>query len=77
MHFVLEPFYKLVGHTIASEKKELIILTKKLGIYLKKKDFNMDAKPLLKLVLSRMFGDVSCIVDSMVENFQTQGPPQW
>ena len=43
---------------------------KKLGIFLKKKDYMLDIKPLLKLVLSSYFGDLSCIVDSMVSIFK-------
>jgi hypothetical protein len=38
---------------------------KKLNIFLNKKDFLLDIKPLLKLVLSRFFGDISCLVDAM------------
>lgn len=41
---------------------------KKLGIKHDKKDFNLDIKPLLRLVLTRFFGDTSCIVDSLVAN---------
>ncbi len=67
-HFILEPFYKLVGSTLSLEKKELIVLTKKLQIYLNKKDYSMDIKPLLKLILGKKLGDISCIVDAMVSN---------
>lgn len=41
---------------------------KKLGIQHHKKDFNLDIKPLLRLVLTRFFGDTSCIVDQLVRN---------
>ena len=70
VHFILEPFYKIVSSAISNEKAELLPVTKKLGIFLHKKDFNLDIKPLLKLVLTRFFGSVSCIVDSMVQNFK-------
>jgi U5 small nuclear ribonucleoprotein component len=66
VYFILEPFYKIVSTTISNEKNELLPVLKKLGIFLNKKDFNLDIKPLLKLVLLRSFGDISCIVDSMV-----------
>ena len=69
MHFILEPFYKIVSSTISNEKAELLPIIKKLGIYLHKKDFSLDIKPLLKLVLVKTFGSVSCLVDSMVEHF--------
>lgn len=69
MHFILEPFYKIVSSTISNEKAELLPIIKKLGIYLHKKDFSLDIKPLLKLVLVKTFGSVSCLVDSMVDHF--------
>ena len=70
VYFILEPFYKIVSNTISNEKNELMPILKKLGIYLNKKDYNLDIKPLLKLVLTRFFGSVSCLVDSMVEHFK-------
>lgn len=69
-HFILEPFYKIVSNTISNEKAELQPILKKLGLFLHKKDFNLDIKPLLKLVLTRFFGDVSCLVDCMVASFR-------
>lgn len=65
MHFVLEPFYKVVALTLSNEKSELLPILKKLGVFLNKKDFALDIKPLLRLVLSRYFGDVSCLVDAI------------
>lgn len=41
-------------------------ILKKLGLYLNKKDYQLDIKPLLKLVMSKVFGDVSCLVDAIV-----------
>ncbi len=71
MHFILEPFYKLVSTTISNEKQELMPVIKKLGILLHKKDYNLDIKPLLKLVLSKFFGDTSSIVDAMAHNIKS------
>jgi 116 kDa U5 small nuclear ribonucleoprotein component len=68
VHFILEPFYKIVSTTISNEKAELLPIIKKLGIYLHKKDYNLDIKPLLKLVLSKFFGDTSAIVESLVSS---------
>lgn len=56
VHFILEPFYKLVGYTVAEEKDKLQSLLSKMQIYLAKKEYNMDVKPLLKTVLSKRFG---------------------
>ena len=70
VYFILEPFYKIVSATISNEKSELVPIVKKLGLFLQKKDYNLDIKPLLKLVLSKFFGSVSCLVDAMVDNFR-------
>ncbi len=71
VHFILEPFYKIVSSTISNEKTELLPIIKKLGLLLHKKDYGLDIKPLLKLVLSKFFGNVSCLVDSMAQNFRS------
>lgn len=67
VHFILEPFYKLVGYTISEEKERLQQLLSKMKIYLKKKEFNLDVKPLLKTVLSRRFGRLDCLMDAIVD----------
>ena len=71
VHFILEPFYKLVSATISNEKSELMPVIKKLGLLLHKKDYNLDIKPLLKLVLSRFFGSTSALVDAMAHNIRS------
>ena len=43
-------------------------ILKKMNIFLKKKDFLLDIKPLLKLVLSRYFGHTACLVDAIVSH---------
>ena len=45
-------------------------IVKKLGLFLHKKDYNLDIKPLLKLVLTKFFGNASCIVDAMAQNIK-------
>lgn len=44
---------------------------KKLGVLLHKKDYLLDIKPLLKLVLSKFFGNTSCLVDAMAQNIRS------
>ena len=68
VYFILEPFYKIVSCTISNEKNDLLPVMKGLGIYLHKKDYLLDIKPLLKLVLSKFFGNVSSLVDGLVSN---------
>lgn len=70
VHFVLEPFYKIISQVISKDRSELMPVMKKLSIYLKKKDYALDIKPLLKLILSKYFGDLSSIVDAMVYHFK-------
>jgi U5 small nuclear ribonucleoprotein component len=56
VHFILEPFYKMVSLTLTQDRGEMERLLKyELGGLEKKfkaSDFEMDVKPLLKLVLS-------------------------
>jgi U5 small nuclear ribonucleoprotein component len=67
VEFVLEPLYKLCVNVISKEKEELEPVLASLGVYLKKSDFRIDTKPLLKLVLKRYFGNCSPVIDSIVE----------
>ena len=39
VHFVLEPFYKVIAVAISEEKTELEPVLNRLGVFLKKKDF--------------------------------------
>ena len=68
MHFVLEPFYKVIAVAISEEKSELEPVLNRLGVFLKKKDFQMDIKPLVKLVLRSLLGDMTCFADLLVTN---------
>jgi U5 small nuclear ribonucleoprotein component len=65
VQFILEPFYKLVSVSVSEEKSELERILKKEAIVLKKKEFDLDIKPLVKLILSKFFGDLSCLVDCL------------
>lgn len=67
VHFILEPFYKLVGYTVGEDKERLQPLLNKMKIYLTKKEFNYDVKPLLKAVLSKKFGRLDCLMDAIVD----------
>lgn len=67
VHFILKPFYKLVGYAIGEDKDKLQPLLSKMKIYLTKKEFNLDVKPLLKTILSKRFGKLECLMDAIVE----------
>lgn len=68
VYYVLEPFYKVIAVSISEERPELEPILSRLGVYLKKKDFQMDIKPLVKLVLRKLLGDMSCFTDLLVAN---------
>jgi U5 small nuclear ribonucleoprotein component len=67
VQFILEPFYKIISVSISEEKSELEPILKKNGIVLKNADFNLDIKPLIRLVLRKLLGDLSCLVDSLAK----------
>ena len=69
VHFVLEPFYKVIAVSISEERAELEPILGRLGVYLKRKQFEMDIKPLVKLVLRSLLGDMACYTDLLVANF--------
>jgi len=54
-----------MAYTISKEKKALKPFLLKLGIYLRKEDYKINTKKLLKLVCQRFFGNTSCMVDMM------------
>lgn len=68
VHFILEPFYKVIAVSLSEERPELEPILSRLGVYLKRKDFEMDIKPLVKLVLGNLLGDMSCFTDLLVAN---------
>ena len=61
----------MVAVSISEEREELEPILTRLGVYLKKKDFSLDIKPLVKLVLRNLLGELACLVDSMVSCFPT------
>lgn len=63
VHFILEPFYKVISASISEEKAELEPILSRLGVYLKRKEFELDIKPLVKLVLRNLLGDMACFID--------------
>jgi len=39
VHFILEPFYKVIAVTISEEKAELTPILNKVGVFLSNKEF--------------------------------------
>ena len=68
VQFILEPLYKIYAHTLGSDPHKLSPLFKELGIKLKKKELNLDPKPLLSVILSRFFGESKGFVNMIHEH---------
>eukprot|EP01071_Lankesteria_metandrocarpae_P007246 Lankesteria_metandrocarpae@DN4626_c0_g1_i1.p1 len=66
VQYILTPFYKLVAHCASSEQDDLEPLLAEIGIFLRKQDYLLNTKALLKKALSAFFGDVSALVDVVV-----------
>ena len=71
VHFILEPFYKVVAVSISEERAELEPVLSKVGVVLSSGEYKLDIKPLVRLVLRKLLGDTSCLVDLMVAEFPT------
>ncbi|KAL1926710.1 hypothetical protein VTP01DRAFT_5605 [Rhizomucor pusillus] len=68
VHFILEPLYKLYAQVIGEDTAELKKTLRSLGIYLKEKDYGLNVKPLLRMVLSQFFGPPSGFVDMVSQH---------
>jgi len=69
VQFVLEPIYKVFAHCLGEEKEDLVSTLSEVGIYLHKRDCNLDAKSLLKKVFIQFFGaggGISSFIDMVV-----------
>lgn len=58
VHFILEPFYKIISLTLTKDKSEMmrIIKDELNGADVKAKDLEINVRPLLKLVMRNTFG---------------------
>ncbi|KAI8063798.1 P-loop containing nucleoside triphosphate hydrolase protein [Gongronella butleri] len=68
VHFILEPLYKLYSQVLGEDQQDLKRTLRTLGIHLKEKEFALNVKPLLRLVLSRFFGPPTGFVDMVVRH---------
>ncbi|OZJ04688.1 116 kDa U5 small nuclear ribonucleoprotein component [Bifiguratus adelaidae] len=66
VHFILEPLFKLYTQTIGEDEATLKATLASLGIYLKKSHYDLNVRPLLRVVLSHFFGPPSGFVDMIV-----------
>ncbi|KAG0264886.1 U5 small nuclear ribonucleoprotein component [Actinomortierella ambigua] len=68
VHFILEPLFKIYGQVIGEDADKLKETLDSLGIYLKPKQYAMDVKPILKLVLDQFFGPPTGFVDMVSQH---------
>lgn len=71
VQFVLEPIYKVFAHCLGEEKDDLASTLAEVGIYLHKRDQNLDARSLLKKVFLQFFGQgggICSFIDMVVEH---------
>eukprot|EP01117_Protostelium_nocturnum_P010932 TRINITY_DN3951_c0_g2_i2.p1 TRINITY_DN3951_c0_g2~~TRINITY_DN3951_c0_g2_i2.p1 ORF type:complete len:973 (+),score=322.38 TRINITY_DN3951_c0_g2_i2:242-3160(+) len=68
VHFILEPLYKIYSQVVGEEPEALKRTLESLGINLKKSEFNLNSKPLLKLVFTHFFGNWTGFVDMIVKH---------
>jgi len=67
VQFVLEPIYKIFAHCLGEEKDDLASTLAEVGIYLHKRDYDLDARSLLKKVFMQFFGGTSGGITSFVD----------
>jgi len=68
VHFILEPLYKIYSQVVGEEGPSLQKTLDELGVRLKKEEYSMDTKPLLKHVMTKFFGNSCGFVDMVVKH---------
>jgi len=63
VQYVLEPLYKIYSQVIGEDAGALARTLQEIGVRIRKEDFYLDTKPLLRLVMSKFFGSCSGFVD--------------
>ena len=64
-HFILEPLYKLYTQVLSADTNALKKTLHRLQIHLRPSAFEMDVRPLLRLVLNQFFGPSAGLVDML------------
>merc|ERR1719271_431674 len=71
VQFVLEPIYKMFAHCLGEQKEDLASTLAEVDIYPHKRDYDLDARSLLKKIFLQLFGSgggVRAFVDMVVEH---------
>ncbi|CAG8764143.1 7997_t:CDS:2, partial [Acaulospora morrowiae] len=68
VYFILEPLFKLYTQVIGENEATLKRTLASLGIHLKASHFQLDVKPLLRIVLDQFFGPSTGFVEMVVQH---------
>ncbi|KAF9366918.1 U5 small nuclear ribonucleoprotein component [Mortierella sp. NVP85] len=71
VHFILEPLFKIYGQVVAEDAATLKATLSSLDIFLKPKQYSLDVKPMLKLVLDQFFGPPAGFVDMVAQHIKS------
>jgi len=74
VQFVLEPIYKIFAHCLGEEKEDLAQTLAEVGIYLHKRDYELDARSLIRKVFQQYFGSgggLPSFIDMVVRHIPT------
>ncbi|KAG0333237.1 U5 small nuclear ribonucleoprotein component [Podila horticola] len=71
VHFILEPLFKVYGQVVAEDIATLKATLASLGIFLKPKQYSLDVKPVLRLVMDQFFGPPTGFVDMVSQHIKS------
>lgn len=71
VHFILEPLFKVYGQVVAEDTATLKATLTSLGIFLKPKQYSLDVKPVLRLVMDQFFGPPTGFVDMVSQHIKS------
>ncbi len=63
--FLLEPMYKLYSHILSEDRPVLEETLGELGIRLTSQEYNMNTRPIIALVMQKLLGPLTCLVDTL------------
>uniref|UniRef100_A0A0G4G840 Tr-type G domain-containing protein n=1 Tax=Chromera velia CCMP2878 TaxID=1169474 RepID=A0A0G4G840_9ALVE len=70
VEFILEPFYKICAHCVGEERAELEPVLASVGVVLRKDDYALEARALLRKVCGQFFGGPSAFVDMVINHVE-------
>ncbi|KAG9303617.1 hypothetical protein G9A89_018513 [Geosiphon pyriformis] len=68
VYFILQPLFKVYAQVIGENETTLKKTLASMGIYLKASHYQLDVKPLLRIVLDQFLGPATGFVDMVVQN---------